>query len=189
MACWLFHTEPLAEPILNYFVNWILGKKLLWDFNQYCPIFLQENILKKTDKCMTWFLKYLMIMWYKNKVQYKHIYIHAIYCIQRRYSKRWNDVWQGNVPDSIRCKNLCSWCQTVMHLSVLRIICTKRWRVGVKVGPQAGVINSSPLGQNGCYFADNIFRCICMNEKFCISIKISLKFVAKGLIDNNPALV
>ena len=28
-----------------------------------------------------------------------------------------------------------------------------------------------------------------MNEKFCILIKISLKFVPKGPIDNSPALV
>ena len=28
-----------------------------------------------------------------------------------------------------------------------------------------------------------------MNEKFCILIKISLKFVPKGPIDNDPALV
>ena len=37
--------------------------------------------------------------------------------------------------------------------------------------------------------ADDIFRCIFMNEKFCILIEISLKFVPKGLIDNIPALV
>ena len=34
-------------------------------------------------------------------------------------------------------------------------------------------------------FSDAFF----MNEKFCILIKISLKFVPKGPIDNNPALV
>ena len=45
-------------------------------------------------------------------------------------------------------------------------------------------ISSSPPGQNGCHFTDDIFRCIFMNEKFCILIEISLKFVAK-----NPALV
>ena len=50
-------------------------------------------------------------------------------------------------------------------------------------------INSSLPGQNGRHFADVIFRCILVNEKFCILIKISLKFVPKGLIDNNPALV
>ena len=36
--------------------------------------------------------------------------------------------------------------------------------------------------------ADNIFRCICVNE-FGILIEISPKFVPKGPIDNNPALV
>ena len=50
-------------------------------------------------------------------------------------------------------------------------------------------INSFPSGQNGCHFVDDIFRCISMNEKFCILIKISLKFVPKGPIDLKPALV
>ena len=49
--------------------------------------------------------------------------------------------------------------------------------------------NSSPPGQNGRHFADNIFTCIFTNEKFCILITISLKFVPKGLIDNMLALV
>ena len=49
--------------------------------------------------------------------------------------------------------------------------------------------NSSPPGQNGRLFADDIFRCIFVNENFCILINISLKFVPKGPIDNNPALV
>ena len=31
--------------------------------------------------------------------------------------------------------------------------------------------------QNGRHFADDILKCILMNEKFCILIKISLKFV------------
>ena len=50
-------------------------------------------------------------------------------------------------------------------------------------------INSSSLGQNGCHFADNIFKCIFKNDNFSISIKISLKFVLKDQIDNNTALV
>ena len=36
------------------------------------------------------------------------------------------------------------------------------------------LVNSSPTGQNGYHFADDIFKCIFMNEKFCILIKISL---------------
>ena len=53
----------------------------------------------------------------------------------------------------------------------------------------ASCINSSPPGQNGRLFADNIFKCIFVNEKFHILIKISLKFVPEGPIDNNPALI
>ena len=50
-------------------------------------------------------------------------------------------------------------------------------------------INLSPHGQNGRLFTDDIFRFIFLNEKFCILIKILLKFVPKGPIDNNPTLV
>ena len=38
-------------------------------------------------------------------------------------------------------------------------------------------------------FADDIFKCIFINEKSFILIRISLKFVPKGLIDNGTALV
>ena len=51
------------------------------------------------------------------------------------------------------------------------------------------MLNSSSPGQNGRHFADDIFKCIFMNENVRISIQISLKFVPKGPIDNNPALV
>ena len=37
--------------------------------------------------------------------------------------------------------------------------------------------------------ADEIFKCNFVNEKFLILIKISLKFVPKGPIDNKAALV
>ena len=46
-----------------------------------------------------------------------------------------------------------------------------------------------PLDKMAAIFADNIFRCIFVNEKFCILVKISLQFVPKSPIDNNPALV
>ena len=37
--------------------------------------------------------------------------------------------------------------------------------------------------------ADNIFKHIFLNKNITISIKISLKFVPKGLIDNASALI
>ena len=42
---------------------------------------------------------------------------------------------------------------------------------------------------NGRHFSDDIFKCIFLNENVFISIKISLKFVPKGQINNIPALV
>ena len=44
-------------------------------------------------------------------------------------------------------------------------------------------------GQNGRHFADDIFKRIFLNENIWITIKISLKFVPKGSMNNIPALV
>ena len=62
--------------------------------------------------------------------------------------------------------------------------------------PQRSVVSMShyrisPLRprQNGRHFPDDILKCIFVNEKVWISIKISLKFVLKGPISNIPALV
>ena len=43
--------------------------------------------------------------------------------------------------------------------------------------------------QNGRHFADDIFKCIFLNENVWIPIKNSLKFVPQGPINNIPALV
>ena len=48
----------------------------------------------------------------------------------------------------------------------------------------AGRLSHLPSGQNGRHFTDDSFRCIFVNEIFCI-----LKFVLKGPIDNNHCLV
>ena len=42
--------------------------------------------------------------------------------------------------------------------------------------------------KNGRHLADDIFRCIFVNEKICVMIKNSLKFVPMDSVDNNPAL-
>ena len=43
--------------------------------------------------------------------------------------------------------------------------------------------------QNGRHFPEDIFKCIFLNENVKILIKISLKFVPNGPINNIPALV
>ena len=50
-------------------------------------------------------------------------------------------------------------------------------------------VNTLRPRQNGCHFTDDIFKCIFLNENVWIPIKISLKFVPKGPINNIPALV
>ena len=50
-------------------------------------------------------------------------------------------------------------------------------------------INTWKPIQNGRLFADDIFKYIFLNENVWISIKISPKFVPKGLINNIPTLV
>ena len=50
-------------------------------------------------------------------------------------------------------------------------------------------LNTLRLRQNGRRFADDTFKCIFLNENVIILIKISLKFVPKGPINNIPALV
>ena len=59
---------------------------------------------------------------------------------------------------------------------------------GTSLGP-GSTLNSLRPRQNGRHFADNVFKCIVLNENVWISLKISLKFVPKGLINNLPSLV
>ena len=49
--------------------------------------------------------------------------------------------------------------------------------------------NTLRLRQNGSHFADVTFKCIFLNENVRIAIKISLKIVPMGPINNIPALV
>ena len=70
------------------------------------------------------------------------------------------------------------------------IQCVAVWRMNI-VCRNIFQIRSNTLRprQNGRHFADDIFTCIFFNKKCCILFKFSLKYVRKGPIDNNPALV
>ena len=50
-------------------------------------------------------------------------------------------------------------------------------------------VNTLRPKQNGRHIADDICKCILLNENIWITIKNSLKFVPKGPINNIPALV
>ena len=57
------------------------------------------------------------------------------------------------------------------------------------IGVCLAFINTLRPRQNGRHFAGDIFKCILLNENVWITIKISLKFVPKGLTNNIPAMV
>ena len=57
------------------------------------------------------------------------------------------------------------------------------WLMGWFLSTNSHAINSSLRGQNVRHFADDIFSFIFVTEKFCILIKISLKFVPRGPIE------
>ena len=65
--------------------------------------------------------------------------------------------------------------------SVISVVCAEP--------PEYISFNSLRPRQNGRHFADDIFKCIFLNENVWIRIKISLKCVSKGPINNIPALI
>ena len=62
-------------------------------------------------------------------------------------------------------------------------------RKGMECNYSFTEVNSLRQKRNRRHFADDIFKCIFMNENVWIPIKISLKFLPKGPINNIPALV
>ena len=51
------------------------------------------------------------------------------------------------------------------------------------------MVNTLRPRQNGRHFPENVFKYIFLNENIWIPIKIPLKFVPKGPINNIPELV
>ena len=62
-------------------------------------------------------------------------------------------------------------------------------RISIMICMVINTLNTLRPRENGGHFADDILKCIFLNENVWIPIEISLKFVPKGPIDNIPALV
>ena len=83
----------------------------------------------------------------------------------------------------------CCWEVPSHHLNQCwLVIIEAHWHLAVGNFTET-VLNTLRPRQNGRHFADDIFKCIFLNENVWIPIKISLKFVPQGLINNIPALV
>ena len=73
-----------------------------------------------------------------------------------------------------------------MHRNLLPLRSTK---MHLNIGGITQYINTLKPRQNGRHFADDIFKCIFLNENVWVPITFSLKFVPKGPINNISALV
>ena len=93
---------------------------------------------------------------------------------------------KSNIVSAIKCIWKC-WLQNNSHL-VRASVCPWHMHLPVHRVPKHNV-NTLRSRQDGRRFADNIFKCIFLNENVWIPIKISLKFVPRGPISNIPALV
>ena len=50
-------------------------------------------------------------------------------------------------------------------------------------------VNTLKPRRNRRHFADDIFKCVFLNENVLISVKLSLKFIPMGPVNNIPSLV
>ena len=85
----------------------------------------------------------------------------------------WIMLWFGITHDTVFMGHWLPYPDPVVKFSALVLRC----------------LNTLRPRQNGRLFADDTFKRIFLNENIKILIKISLKFVPRGLINNIPALV
>ena len=83
-----------------------------------------------------------------------------------------------------------AWYWSIVLPSVDLVCSINHWSYwSLALNHQYAWINSLRPKRNRRHFADNIFKCIFLNENVWILITVSLKFVPKGPINNIPAVV
>ena len=88
--------------------------------------------------------------------------------------------------DTHCCKNILQFHLSGLYKTfVLHLVITRLLLVHFMLS----LLNTLRPRQNGSHFADAIFKCTFLNENVWIPIKISLKFVPQGPINNIPALI
>ena len=95
--------------------------------------------------------------------------------------------WAGKCPHNISYELFIHLLQTNEVDAVITLVsyCTNC----LKILLITNHINTLRPRQNGHHFANDILKCIFLDENVWIPIKISLKFVPNGPINNIPALV
>ena len=159
--------------------------------------FNQENVIEFIISTIATILVLGEVIWYFKSI-IDHIH-HSIYHLPSAISSLWLIFLRYHMAtQQIHCRCQChknySWTFSKMTVIMLsadmnELVATEEHQVVPSILVCTDSINSSSPGQNGCHFADNIFKNVFVNERFCILIKNSLKFYSKGLIDHNQALL
>ena len=100
-------------------------------------------------------------------------------------------IWQSafnKLPINVLFAKCCQFCFSLNVMKSAHNVTYSIHHVS-HVSKVSDNFNTLRPGQNGRHFADEILKCIFLNENVWIPIKISLKFVPKGPINNIPALV
>ena len=85
------------------------------------------------------------------------------------------------------CRTRSSNLILLMKILIYGILIQVNWQI--KVNGIFSYVNTLRLRQNDRHFADDVFKYIFLNENISILIRISLKFLPMGLIENKWALV
>ena len=105
------------------------------------------------------------------------------FCILIQISLKF--VPKGLIYNKAALVQVMAWHQIGNKLETMLAQCTDAYIFSTR----GNWVNSSRPRQNGRHFADDTFKCIFLNGNVWIPIKISLKFVPKGRINNISALV
>ena len=113
-------------------------------------------------------------------VYHMNMYINTRWIIALKY---WTQA-RNSIKVNAYFRNNLS--QTLVLFSVFKIASVNG---SLSFAANNNVLNSLRPRRNRRHFADDIFKCILLNENEWISLRISLKFVPKVRINNIPSLV
>ena len=115
-------------------------------------------------------------------------------CYNRNYSVAYQYFWREMVCSykmfmSQVMRNFCQVLYRITNGQTIQYNYTVRFTVIGCSKLASWWFEDTEAETNGRHLADVIFKCIFLNENVWIPIKISLKFVPKGPINNIPAMV
>ena len=151
---YIFIQENTFEKVIcKMAAIWLVLNVLSW-----CGQMMSYGII---GLCLTAPSHYLILCWYigncilRNKLQ--------ILTIVTFFKNK------IRLKMSANCQPSCSVCCSGLFV----------FQLHVSAHTTISLLNALRHGQNGWLFADDIFKCISLNENHCVLIQISLKFVPK----------